>query len=128
METTPPKPYILRALHEWCTDNGLTPHVAVAVDENVRIPPEYVRDGQITLNIAHEATGGLILGNDALSFKARFNGVPRDIYIPVANVAAIYASENGIGMRFEPEKASPPDDAPEPRDPKPQRPHLQRVK
>lgn len=95
------KPYLLRAIHEWCLDNGLTPHLAVMVDEQVLVPQGYARDGQIVLNIGHDATSGLSLGNDAISFQARFGGVSHHLYIPVSHVVAIYARENGQGMAFE---------------------------
>jgi len=97
------KPYLIRAIHEWCTDNGFTPYIAVKVDEWTRVPREFVRDGQIVLNIGYEATGGLKIANDGVSFQARFGGVARDISFPIENVAAIYARENGAGMAFEPE-------------------------
>jgi len=76
------KPYMIRAIHEWCTDNGFTPHVAVQVDGRVRVPRGHARDGQIVLNIGYEATGGLQIGNDLISFQARFGGVARDISFP----------------------------------------------
>ncbi|MGZ5199199.1 MAG: ClpXP protease specificity-enhancing factor [Telluria sp.] len=95
------KPYLLRAIYEWCTDSGYTPHIAVKVDAATTVPMEYVRKGEIVLNISYGATSGLKMDNDAVHFKARFNGVSREIYIPVNNVLAIYANENGQGMAFE---------------------------
>ena len=95
------KPYLIRAIHEWCTDNGFTPHIVVKVDDYVHVPREFVRDGQIVLNIGYEATGSLKIDNDGVSFKARFGGVARDISFSIGNVAAIYARENGAGMAFE---------------------------
>lgn len=95
------KPYFLRALYEWCTDNGYTPYIAVKVFGTARVPMEFVRNGDIVLNISFGATSGLKMDNDAITFKARFGGVSRDIYVPVQNVQAIYASENGQGMAFE---------------------------
>jgi stringent starvation protein B len=95
------KPYLLRAIYEWCTDSGFTPHIAVKVDAATSVPMEYVRKGEIVLNISYGATSGLKLDNDAIHFKARFNGVSRELYIPVQNVLAIYANENGQGMAFE---------------------------
>lgn len=95
------KPYFLRALYEWCTDNGFTPYVAVVVDSTTRVPNEYVKDGQIVLNVSFDATSNLKIGNDALSFAARFGGVAREIMVPIERVAAIYARENGQGMGFE---------------------------
>ena len=101
-DSTSTRPYLIRALHEWCTDNGLTPHVAVRVDNSVQVPREYVKDGEIVLNLAIEATSGLLLGNDFIEFTARFGGKPREIMIPVGRVTAIYARENGQGMAFPP--------------------------
>ncbi len=94
------RPYLIRALYEWCTDNGLTPYVAVQVDDSVQVPREYVKDGEIVLNISFDATSGLELGNAFVSFSARFAGKARDIMIPVDRVIAIYARENGQGMAF----------------------------
>ncbi len=94
------RPYLLRALHEWCTDSGLTPYLAVLVDETVQVPLEYVKNGEIVLNVGYDATSGMALGNEYIEFKARFGGVPRDIIIPVNRVMAIYARENGQGMAF----------------------------
>jgi stringent starvation protein B len=149
--TSSTRPYLIRALYEWCTDNGLTPYVAVRVDDTVRVPREYVKDGEIVLNISMDATSALKLGNDYIEFKARFAGVARDIMIPLGRVMAIYARENGQGMAFPLEDAglagdpnppaelldgpavgadAAPDDAPEP--PRPSspagRPALKRVK
>jgi len=103
--TTPPgptstRPYLIRALYEWCTDNGLTPYVAVRVDDTVRVPREYVKDGEIVLNVSMDATSGLNLGNEYIEFKARFAGVARDILVPLNRVIAIYARESGQGMAF----------------------------
>jgi stringent starvation protein B len=95
------KPYLLRAIYEWCTDNGFTPYLSVKVSGAVQVPMEFVRKGEIVLNIAFTATSGLKMDNEAVSFKARFGGVSRDIYVPVANVQAIFASENGQGMVFD---------------------------
>ena len=94
------RPYLIRALYEWCTDNGFTPFIAVLVDETVRVPLEYVKDGEIVLNISFDATSALKLGNECIEFKGRFGGVARDIYVPVEKVVAIYARENGQGMAF----------------------------
>lgn len=98
--TSSTRPYLIRALYEWCSDNGLTPYVAVRVDDTVRVPREYVKDGEIVLNISMDATSALKLGNDYIEFKARFAGVARDIMIPLGRVMAIYARENGQGMAF----------------------------
>ena len=94
------RPYLIRALYEWCTDHGLTPFIAVLVDDSVRVPNEYVKDGEIVLNISFEATSSLKLGNEFIEFKGRFGGVARDILVPVGRVLAIYARENGQGMAF----------------------------
>jgi stringent starvation protein B len=96
------KPYMLRAIYEWCTDSGYTPYLAVKVDASTTVPMEYVKKGEIVLNISFGATSGLKMDNDAIQFNARFNGVSREIYVPVNNVMAIYANENGQGMAFEP--------------------------
>ncbi len=101
MSDTSTKPYLIRALYEWCTDNGYTPHIAVKVLAGVRVPMEFVRNGDIVLNIAFSATSGLQMDNAAIAFKARFGGVSRDIYVPINAVSAIYASENGQGMAFD---------------------------
>lgn len=101
-ETTSTRPYLIRALHEWCTDNGFTPHLAVQVDNSVQVPREYVNEGEIVLNLSLEATSKLRLGNDFIEFTARFAGKPRDIMVPVGRVTAIYARENGQGMAFPP--------------------------
>jgi len=106
------RPYLLRALHEWCTDNGYTPYVAVAVDETVQVPMEFVKKGEIVLNVGYDATAGMKLGNEFIEFKARFGGVPREIIIPVNRVMAIYARENGQGMSFPMSTATDPVVAP----------------
>jgi stringent starvation protein B len=95
------KPYLLRAIYEWCTDNGYTPYLAAMVDAQTRVPREFVKNGEIVLNISFTATSGLKLDNDFVSFHARFGGISRDISVPVENVVAIYARENGQGMAFE---------------------------
>ncbi len=98
--STSTRPYLIRALYEWCTDNGLTPYVAVQVDDTVQVPREYVKDGEVVLNVSFDATSALKLGNDMITFSARFAGKPREIMIPVERVIAIYARENGQGMAF----------------------------
>ena len=94
------RPYLIRALYEWCTDNGLTPYVAVSVDETVQVPREYVKNNEIVLNVSFDATSSLKLGNDFIEFKARFAGSAREIRVPITHVIAIYARENGQGMAF----------------------------
>lgn len=94
------RPYLIRALHDWCTDNGYTPYLAVYVDGSVQVPAEYVKNNEIVLNASFEATSSLQLGNDFVSFKARFGGTAREIVVPIDHVIAIYARENGQGMAF----------------------------
>src|SRR3954467_2614247 len=100
-EPTSTKPYLLRAIYEWCVDNGLTPYISVVVDAATRVPMEYVRDGEIVLNIGPLAASRLVIGNEMIECSARFSGAARELSIPVAAVAAIYARENGQGMSFE---------------------------
>lgn len=100
LDSTSTRPYLLRALYEWCTDNALTPYIAVLVDDTVQVPREYVQNGEIVLNISFDATSGLKLGNDFVEFKARFGGTAREIMVPIDRVIAIYARENGQGMAF----------------------------
>jgi stringent starvation protein B len=99
-DVTSTRPYLIRALYEWCTDNGFTPYLAVSVDDSVQVPREYVKDGEIVLNISFDATSSLKLGNDFIEFKGRFAGTAREIMLPVRQVIAIYARENGQGMAF----------------------------
>ncbi|MDR0735565.1 MAG: ClpXP protease specificity-enhancing factor [Zoogloeaceae bacterium] len=129
------KPYIARALYEWCTDNGLTPYLAVAVDASCRVPQGFVRDGQIVFNIGQEAAERLQMQNDFIAFRARFNGIAQEVWVPVARVAALYARENGLGMAFEVSSTASATEKPEepPREPPPsgkrsERPWLRRVK
>jgi stringent starvation protein B len=135
------KPYLIRAIYDWCADSGFTPYIAVAVDETVRVPAEFVNNGEIVLNVSALATSRLLIDNEAISFQARFGGVPREVYAPMGRIVAVYARENGQGMAFEvPRAASAPapggaeaeaQPAPEPpQPPKPatERPKLTRVK
>ena len=94
------KPYLIRALHQWCTDFGFTPFIAVFVDARVEVPMEFVKNDEIVLNLSLEACHQLQMENDWISFQARFGGVPRKILVPVSHVLAIYARENGQGMSF----------------------------
>jgi stringent starvation protein B len=115
LESTSTRPYLIRALYDWCTDNGLTPYIAVLVDDSVQVPREYVKNGEIVLNISFDATSSLKLGNDFIEFKARFAGSAREIMVPVNRVIAIYARENGQGMAFPvPVAAAPGEDKPSP--------------
>jgi stringent starvation protein B len=101
MAASSTKPYFLRALYEWCVDNGYTPYISVIVDDNTSVPPEHVRNGEIVLNIGPLAANRLKLGNEFIEFAARFGGKARDLVIPIGQVTAIYARENGHGMSFE---------------------------
>lgn len=135
------KPYLIRAIYEWCVDQGFTPYLVVTVDGRTRVPREYVKDGQIVLNVGGDATHQLQMGNDEITFQARFNGVAFPVFVPVDAVAAIYARENGQGMAFEvvsAEESSVEDTADAaademtvpsvPDEPPPSRPRLTRVK
>jgi stringent starvation protein B len=101
------KPYLLRALYEWCVDNGYTPHLAVKVDSRTQVPSEYVKNGEITLNVSPSAVHKLQMGNELIEFSARFTGVARQISVPVANVYAVYARETGHGMTFDVDATKP---------------------
>jgi len=138
------RPYLIRALYDWCSENGFTPYVAVKVDASVQVPREYVQGGEIVLNVSMDATSSLKLGNEFIEFKARFGGKPRDIMVPIHRVMAIYARENGQGMAFPVSDDDAPtttltavqsnegellsDDEPMPPSTSPSRPALKRVK
>jgi stringent starvation protein B len=148
MSEIPTKPYLLRALFEWCVDNGYTPHLAVRVDSRTQVPSEYVKSGEITLNISPAAVHKLQMGNELIEFSARFGGVARQISVPVTNVYALYARESGHGMTFDIEGAKPglqvraesentmpakppaalPAPAPDPKKPTGGKPTLRRIK
>ena len=100
-ELIPTKPYMVRAIHEWCVDNSLTPHLLVAVSAQCRVPMAYVKDGEIVLNLNYSATKDLLLDNEAIVFSARFGGVSQHLYVPMDAVKGIFARENGQGMFFE---------------------------
>ena len=105
MQMTPNRPYLLRAFYEWIVDNNCTPYLVVdATMPGVKVPLQHVKDGQIVLNISPGAVGNLLLGNDAVTFNARFSGNPFALYIPQRSVLAIYARENGAGTMFTPEE------------------------
>lgn len=106
------KPYLMRAIYDWCVDSGYTPYLSVTVDPVTRVPMEYVKDGQIVLNIGPVAVEHFNIGNDLIEFSARFNGAAREISIPVGAVSAIYARENGQGLSFEVTAADAPALAP----------------
>ncbi len=135
------KPYLIRAVHEWACDSGLTPYLSVKVDENTRVPQEHVKDGEIMLNVGYDATRNLTIGNDLIQFSARFGGVSRECSVPVVAVQGVFARENGQGLFFPTEseaQSTAPAGAPaspvKPDDPKPDapapggRPRLQVVK
>ncbi len=115
MAETSTKPYLIRAIYEWCNDNGYTPYLAVAVDERTQVPREHVKAGEIVLNVSPMATNRLSLGNDVIAFQARFGGIARELSIPIENVSAIYARENGHGMAFDVPKAMAVSETEEPR-------------
>jgi stringent starvation protein B len=139
------KPYLIRAIYDWCADSGFTPYIAVAVDETVRVPAEFVNNGEIVLNVSALATSRLLIDNEAVSFEARFGGVARQVYVPMGRVIAVYARENGQGMAFEVPRAmsvaapapravegatqvAPAPEPPEPPKPPAERPKLTRIK
>ena len=104
------RPYLVRALHEWIVDNGCTPYLLVdATFEGVEVPQQYVKDGQIVLNISPSAVGGITLGNEQIRFRGRFGGVAVEVAVPVPAVLGIYARENGQGMVFDPEPPGNPE-------------------
>jgi stringent starvation protein B len=104
-------PYLIRAIFEWCVDNGFTPYLAVRVNGRTKVPLEYVRNGEIVLNLSTDATRNLTLGNEVIQFSARFNGASRELSVPVDAVTGIFAKENGQGLAFEPSGADTPDAA-----------------
>jgi len=133
-------PYLIRAIYEWCVDGGFTPYLAVKVNARTRVPMEFVRNGEIVLNVSADATRNLTIGNDGVQFSARFSGTSRELSIPIDAVTGIFAKENGQGLAFpqtdeapeivgdgeSEEDTSPPDDPPTP--PTSGRPRLQVVK
>jgi len=129
-QPTSKRPYLLRAMHEWMTDNDLTPFVVIdASVENLQLPEQYISDDKIVLNISYAATRNLVIGADSMAFGTRFDGVSRDIELPTAVVIGIYAQETGQGMIFSEDDSSPPPDSDEPGDAgSPARPSLKVVK
>jgi stringent starvation protein B len=103
------KPYLIRAIYEWCAEAGLTPYLSVKVDQNTRVPLEYVKNGEIVLNISMSATRNLTISNDLVQFSARFNGVSREVSVPVYAISGIFSRENGQGLFFQPEDAPVPE-------------------
>jgi stringent starvation protein B len=131
------KPYLIRAIFEWCSDSGLTPYLSVKVDADTRVPLEYVKNGEIVLNISPDATHRLTIDEAGVRFSARFNGVSRECSVPVPAVTGIFARENNQGLFFPPEPAptggetATGEPAPEPTPPSPAgggKPRLQIVK
>lgn len=110
------KPYLIRAIYEWSAEAGLTPYLSVKVDQNTRVPLEYVKDGEIVLNISMSATRNLTISNDLVQFSARFNGVSREVSVPVYAISGIFSRENGQGLFFQPEEAPATADAAAPAD------------
>jgi len=130
---TSSRPYLVRAMYQWITDNGMTPHLLVDVSiEGVQVPTEHVQNGKIILNIAPMAITGLVLGDAEINFSARFSGKPMELYIPIDAVLAVYAKENGQGMMFSEDDgaSTAPDDenGSKPDPDKPKRPSLRVVK
>lgn len=128
--TASTKPYLIRAIYDWCTDNGLTPYLAVRVDSHTSVPMAYVKNGEIVLNLGVEAVRNLHMGNDIINCGGRFGGVPHELIIPVAAVIGIFAKENGQGLAFDAQEPAPPT-PPEGGDEPPVahgRPHLRVVK
>ena len=114
------RPYLVRALYEWILDNACTPYLLVdATGAGVEVPQQYVKNGQIVLNVAPGAVAGIDMSNDDIRFRGRFSGVAIDVFVPIGAVLGIYARENGQGMVFEPEQAPPPSSDDEPRSGKP---------
>ncbi|UCH48048.1 MAG: ClpXP protease specificity-enhancing factor [Betaproteobacteria bacterium] len=113
-ETLPTTPYLIRAIYEWCCDSGQSPYIAVKVDAQTRVPPEHVKDGEIVLNISPDATRNLKIDNDLIRFSARFNGVSREIAVPVAAVKGIFARESGQGLAFQLATQSDTENEPQP--------------
>ncbi|MEO8996843.1 MAG: ClpXP protease specificity-enhancing factor [Nitrosospira sp.] len=107
------KPYLIRAIYEWCSDSGLTPYLSVKVDAQTRVPNESVKDGEIILNVSADAAHHLTLGNDVIHFNARFSGVARDISVPVGSVQGIFARETqqGVFFNLENDASAPQTDA-----------------
>ena len=107
---TTSRPYLVRAIHEWILDNEMTPHLLVDMEgDGVDVPVQQGQNGKIVLNISPEAVEGLMLGNDAIGFRARFGGISRDVYVPIDSVLAIYSKENGRGMVFNEDESTPDD-------------------
>jgi stringent starvation protein B len=128
------RPYLIRAIHEWCSDSNFSPYLSVKVDAETRVPLEFVKNGEIVLNVSYDAVHKLTIGNDVIQFAARFSGVSRECSIPISAVTGIFARENGQGMVFPPEapaaagEPAPEEPAAAPAAPAPARPKLQIIK
>lgn len=101
------KPYLIRAIYDWCADSGLTPYLAVRVDENTRVPVGYIKDGEIVLNLAVDAVRNLHMGNEQITCGGRFGGVPHELVVPVSAVIGIFAKETGQGLVFQGQDSVP---------------------
>ena len=129
MSDLPTRPYLIRAIHDWCVDSGLTPYLAVRVNDQTVVPMAYVKDGEIVLNLSAGAVRNLEMGNEIISCTGRFGGVSFDLFVPVASVIGIFAKENGQGLVFQGTDASaPPPPAKGGTDAPPKRPQLKIVK
>ena len=134
MNETSTKPYLIRAIYDWCTDNGYTPYLSVRVDVNTRVPMSYVKDGEIVLNISMDAVQNLQLGNEEISCGGRFGGVAHKIVVPVGAVIGIFAKETGQGLAFQGQESAPTESGttggnkPPDEPPPPGKPHLRVVK
>lgn len=126
------RPYLIRAIYEWCEDSGLTPYLAVRVDEFTEVPPAYIKDGEIVLNLSADAVRNLELGNEYITCSGRFGGAPFNIIVPVGAVIGIFAKETGQGLVFQAGEAVPPSPPPAGGEgdakPKTSRPQLKIVK
>lgn len=135
MDELSTKPYLIRAIYDWCTDSGLTPYLHVRVDANTRVPLAYIKNGEIVLNISLQAVNNLHLGNDDITCSGRFGGAPHQLFVPLDAVIGIYAKENGNGLVFQggesagaASKDATSDDEPPETPPTSPRPHLRVVK
>jgi stringent starvation protein B len=98
------KPYLVRAIYEWCVAEQYTPHLLVKIDQNTLAPRAFIKDGKILLNLSPGSIKDLLMGDEAITFTARFNGVPENLYLPISAVEGVYAKENGEGLFFEAKK------------------------
>ena len=125
------KPYLIRAIYDWCADSGLTPYLAVRVDEQTRVPAAYIKDGEIVLNLSVDAVRNLHMGNEEITCGGRFGGVPQEIIVPIAAVIGIFAKETGQGLVFQGQESAPTPPVgggKPPENPQPAKPRLRVVK